>query len=194
MKIGRQIAWNVKPICETFKISCLMGRHHTKDVLENILKDQSFRLVHWLSITLSLQKTGQESINLERKSYLDCSSDTLCTRREFGRVTSWLQTLRSWKRWTHQKSTLKDSMHSNISQRKWKNPAADGRITHSGSDQELRTSTLIRERPIRGEGHVDFLGESEGSLSPPHDSFPDAGEAVNDFLVHFRKLHIPPSR
>ena len=29
---------------------------------------------------------------------------------EFGRVTYWLQTLMSWKRWTHQKSTLKDSM------------------------------------------------------------------------------------
>ena len=40
---------------------------------------------------------------------------------------------------------------------------------------------LMRERPIRGESHVDFLGESEGSLPPPHDSFPDAGEAINDF-------------
>ena len=29
--------------------------------------------------------------------------------REFGRVTYWLRTLRSWKRWTHRKSTLKDS-------------------------------------------------------------------------------------
>ena len=37
---------------------------------------------------------------------------------------------------------------------------------------------MIRPRPIRGEGHVDFLGESEGFLSPPHDSFPDAGEAM----------------
>ena len=27
-----------------------------------------------------------------------------------GRVTYWLQTLRSWKRWTHRKSTQKDSM------------------------------------------------------------------------------------
>ena len=53
-------------------------------------------------------------------------------------------------------------------------PPADGRITLSGRDQELRTSTLIRERSIRGEGRVDFLGESEGSLPPPHDSFPDA--------------------
>ena len=29
---------------------------------------------------------------------------------EFERVTYWLQTLRSWKRWTHQKSTRKDSV------------------------------------------------------------------------------------
>ena len=29
---------------------------------------------------------------------------------EFGRVTYWLQTLRSWRRWTHRKSTRKDSM------------------------------------------------------------------------------------
>ena len=87
MKNGVQIPWNAFPICETFKISCLMGRLHTKGVLENLSKDQSFRLVHWLSITLSLRKTSQESINLERKSYLDCSLDTLCTRGEFGRVT-----------------------------------------------------------------------------------------------------------
>ena len=86
------------------------GRTHMRDALGNHLKDRSFRLVHWLSITLVLRKTSQESINLERKSYLDCSLDTLCTRWEFGRVTCWLQTLRSWTRWTHQKSTLKDSM------------------------------------------------------------------------------------
>ena len=60
-------------------------------------------------------------------------------------------------------------------------PAADGRINLSGRDQELRTSTLIRHRPIQGEGHVDFLGESEGSLPQTQDSFPDVGEAINDF-------------
>ena len=36
---------------------------------------------------LKLLRISQESIILERKSYLDCSSDTLCTREEFGRVT-----------------------------------------------------------------------------------------------------------
>ena len=40
---------------------------------------------------------------------------------------------------------------------------------------------MIRQRPSRGESHLDFLGESEGSLPPPYDSFPDAGEAINDF-------------
>ena len=50
-----------------------------------------------------------------------------------------------------------------------------------GGDQELRTSTSKRQRSIQGESHLDFLGESEESLPPPHDSFPDAGEAINDF-------------
>ena len=46
-------------------------------------------------------------------------------------------------------------------------PAADGRIKFVGGEQEMRTSTLIREHPIRGESRRDFLGESEGSLPPP---------------------------
>ena len=59
---------------------------------------------------------------------------------------------------------------------------ADGRTKFIGGDQELRTSTLIREHPIRGEGHVDILGESEGSpRPPPQDSLPEAGEAMIDF-------------
>ena len=60
-------------------------------------------------------------------------------------------------------------------------PVAVGRITLSGRDQDLRTLNLIQERPIRGESHLDFLGESEDSLPPPHDSCPDAGEAINDY-------------
>ena len=41
-------------------------------------------------------------------------------------------------------------------------PIADGRINLSGRDQELRTSTLIRDHPILGESQRDFLGESDG--------------------------------
>ena len=75
-------------------------------------------------------------------------------------------------------------------------PIADGRIKTPGGDQELRTSTLVRHRPIQGDGHVDFLGESEGSLPPLHDSLPDAGEAMNDFRSmsgHFiHRHHVEP--
>ena len=60
-------------------------------------------------------------------------------------------------------------------------PIADGRIKPLGGDQDLRTSTLIRQRPIRGESNIDFLGVSERSLPQPHDSFPDAGAAINYF-------------
>ena len=60
-------------------------------------------------------------------------------------------------------------------------PTADGRISLSGRDQDLRTCTSIRQRLIQGESNIDFLGESEGSLPQPQDSFPDAGEAMNDF-------------
>ena len=60
-------------------------------------------------------------------------------------------------------------------------PVADGRIKSIG-DQELRTSTLMRDHPIRGEGKRDFLGESEGPPPPPpQDSLPDASGAINDF-------------
>ena len=61
MKVGGQIQRNVTPICETSQIYYLMGRRPKKDVLGNHLMDGSFRLVHWLSITLFLRKTSQES-------------------------------------------------------------------------------------------------------------------------------------
>ena len=60
-------------------------------------------------------------------------------------------------------------------------PIADGRIKTPGGDEDLRTPTLIREHPIRGESRRDFLGEPEGSVAPPQDSLQDAGEAINDF-------------
>ena len=107
MKIGAQISMECYTYLRNVTDYDLKGRRPVKDVLGNHLRDRLFHLVHWLSITLFLRRTSQKSINLERKSYLHCSSDTLCTRCEFGRVTYWLQTLRSWRRWTHQKSTQK---------------------------------------------------------------------------------------
>ena len=83
--------WADSMECHTYlrNVTDLMsgGKTPYERRLGNHLEDLLFHLVHWLSITLFLRKTSQEYINLERKFYLDCSLDTLCTRVEFGRVS-----------------------------------------------------------------------------------------------------------
>ena len=44
-------------------------------------------------------------------------------------------------------------------------PVADGTVKTSGGDQRLRTSTLIRDRPARGEEQEVLRGESDGPCS-----------------------------
>ena len=41
-------------------------------------------------------------------------------------------------------------------------PVADGTVKTPGGDQRLRPSTLIRDRPQRGEEQEVFRGESDG--------------------------------
>ena len=117
-------------------------------------------------------------------------------------MTCWSQTLRSWRRWTHQKSTQKRlNAKEVIFPPKMENSYVRSQMDETfffGGDQELRTPTLIRDHPIRGEGQRDFLGESEGSPPPPpQDSLPDAGEARNDFWSmsgNFKnRHHVEPS-
>ena len=63
-------------------------------------------------------------------------------------------------------------------------PVADGTVKIFGSSQRLRTPTLTRDRPERGEEQEILQGESDGLSSPtPHldDSTLDSAEAKNDF-------------
>ena len=60
-------------------------------------------------------------------------------------------------------------------------PKENGEFIFQSQMDESKHPPSVRHRPIRGESHLNFLGESEGSLPPPQDSFPDAGEAINDF-------------
>ena len=89
---------------------------------------------------------------------------------EFGRVTYWSQTLRSLETMDASEIYSKRLNAKGVIFPKEEGdfifPIADGRIQPLGGDQELRTSTSMRQRSIGGEGHVDFLGESEGSLPP----------------------------
>ena len=186
MKIGGQIPWNAIPICEAFKISCLMGRLHAKDVLENHLrgpiilfgslngyypfsaKDQSRihqfgkRVLPGLFLGYALYAGGiwkgdKMVADIEELETMDASE--IYARR------------------LNAKEVIFPKDNGKLIF-----PVADGRIKFSGGDQELRTSTLIREHPIWGDSWRDSLGESGGSPPPlPQDSYPDAGEARNDF-------------
>ena len=63
-------------------------------------------------------------------------------------------------------------------------PVADGTVKIFGREQSQRTSTLIRERPERGEEQEVLRGESDGLSSPTpvqDDSTHDDAEAQNDF-------------
>ena len=165
-----------------------MGKLHTKDVLENHLKDQPFRLVHCVGITPSLRKR-KESLTWIVLGYALYAGgmwkgDIMVADNE---ELETMDTPEIYSKRLNAEEVIFPKENAKLIF-----PATDGRRTLFGGDQELRTSTLIRDHPNRGR---DFLGESEGSPPPPpHDSFPDAGESTKLFLVHVRKLHIPPSR
>ena len=99
MKIGAQILWNVDG-------KTLYERRFGKPFFK---MDRSFpfgSLVEYHPISAK----DQSRIHQFGKKVLPglFLGNSFVRLGEFGRV---MQTLRSWKRWTHQKSTLKDSMH-----------------------------------------------------------------------------------
>ena len=166
-----------------------------KTFLGNHFSGPNVPLGSWVEYHLSFRRTSQESINLERKSYLDCSSDTHCTRVEFGRVTYRLQTLRSWRRWSHRKSTRKDSMR-----KRWYFMKKKGEyIFQSQMDESNPWRRSVLENI-----HFDTAAINSMTKSPwffwrirrvsSTTSILISRCRWSDkwLLVHVRKLHIPP--
>ena len=164
MKVGGKIPWMLHLSAEGHRSLIWWENSLWKTFWATIWRtDYSIWFICWVS-PYNCEGPVKNALNLERKSYLDCSSDTHCTRVEFGRVTNWSQTLRSWRRWTHRKSHSKRLNAKEVIFPKEKgefiSPIADGRTKFLGGDQDLRTSTSIWQR--QGEGHLDSLGESGG--------------------------------
>ena len=110
MKVGGQIPWNVTPICEMSQVCYLMGRRPVKDVFGQPFKGPIIpcgSLVEYHPITAKDQSRIHQ---FGKKVLPGLFLGYALYAGEFGRVTYWLQTLRSWRRWTHLKSTQKDSM------------------------------------------------------------------------------------
>ena len=155
---------------------------------ENQLKDQSFRLVRWLSITLSLRK---DITRLHQFGPSVLRGIFLGYVLHAGRIwkgdimVADIQELEQMDaselhaRRLNAKEVLTPKKGEKIIF-----PVADGTVKVSGGDQRLRTSTLLRDRPDRGEEQGNLRGESDGLSSPiplHDDSTRDDAEAKNDF-------------
>ena len=96
---------------------------------------------------------------MERKFYLDCSSDTLST----GGICKGDVLIADLEELEMTGASEMYSKRLNAKevifpkQGEFICPIADGRIKTPGGDQELRTSTLVRNRPIQGDADVGFL-------------------------------------
>ena len=201
------IPWNVAALCETFKISCLTGRHPVKGGSECPLTDQLSRLEQWSNITQFLRKTYLDCISLEQKSCQVYSLDIFVRGRNLEgrhdgrrpwRIGADGAQMRRGARRLNAKEVLTPMKGENIIFQ-----IADGTVQISGAHQDLRTSVLIRDSADRGEEQV-LRGESDGLSSPlQDDSTLDDAEARNDFWSITRdficrrhveprvKLHVP---
>ena len=121
MKIGGLIPWNAAPVFEKFKIYSLMGRRLMKDVFGQPFKGPIIpfgSLVEYHPITA---KDQSRMYQFGKKVLLGLflGYALYAGGGEFGRVTYWLQILRSWRRWTIRNLLKKTQCErGDISQRK----------------------------------------------------------------------------
>ena len=133
-----------------------------------------------------LRRTHRDHINLVQKS---CQVLRLCVVLvgESGMETSWSQTLKNWRRWTHQNSTPEGSMQRkcyatktwklHIPSRRWN--SQNLRERRAPENIHLNPGTSGTRRRTRKSS-----GNSEEWVSPSHlqeDSARDDEEAKNDF-------------
>ena len=185
MKVGGQILWNAFSYLRNIQDLLSDGKTPYERRFGKPFKGRVVPFGGGLVDWSYLRRTSEDSTNLERKSYLDCSLDMLGTRGGIWKGDILVADIEDLEMMDASEIYSERLGAKEVIFPKENgilfSPAADGRIKLSGGDHELRTPTLIQEHPIRGESQRDFLGESEGSLPPPQDSLPDAGEAINDF-------------
>ena len=149
------------------------------------------------------QWSNLDCISLEQKSCQVYFSVMHYTRRESGKETLWSQTLKNWRKWTHQNSTPEGSMQREAKRRKEVETSySQSQMEQSKifrGEQRLRTSTLTRDRPERGEEQEILQGKSHELHFPSllqEDSTRDDKEANSDFWTITREIiyrhHVEP--
>ena len=182
MKVGGQILWNVTPICETSQIYCLMGRRLMKDVLGNNLKGP---IIPFGSLVEYHPRTAKDQSRIHQfgKKVLPglflgyalyaggiWKGDVLIADLE---ELETMDASEIYSRRLNAKEVIFPKQGEYFSSRRWTNQNPWRR---SGTENIYLDTASTNSR--RGS---HWLGESEGSLPQPHDSLPDASEAVHDF-------------
>ena len=144
---------------------------------------------------LSLRRTSQESINLERKSYLDCSSDTHCTQ---GELEGWRTGCTHWgvgddgrignllKKTQCARGVLK-KRRIYFSDRRWTNQTPWRRSGTENVHLDTAATNSKRKSPWFS-WRITRISCTTSRL------FSGCRWSDKWFLVHVRKLHVPPSR
>ena len=152
------------------------------------LTDHLSSLEQWSNITLFLQKTYRDYINLVQKSCQVCFSVMPHTRGRIRKGDIEVADIEELERMhaseIHARRLNAKEVLSPMKGDNFIFPISDGTAKISGGDRRLRTSTLIRERRERGEEQEILRGESDGLSSPipfQDDSTPDDAEAKNHF-------------
>ena len=178
-KNGGRIPWNVTVICVIFKISGLMGRHPMRGGSECHLTDQLYRRKNPNFCERLVETTSVWSQSLVRYiSRLCIVRGVNLERRHCGRRHWRMEEMDASE--IHARSLNAKEVLPPIKGDNFIFPVADGTAKVSGGDQRLRTSTVIRDRPERGEEQEVLREESHGLSSPTplqDDSTRDDAEA-----------------
>ena len=182
MKNGGRIPWSATAICETFKISCLMGRHPNarrfgEPFRGPMIPFGSMVVYHPIPAKdLSrLHQFGQKVLPIILIGYVlyagrIWNGDILVADIEE------LEKIDASD--IHARRLNAEEVLTPMKGDKLIFPIADGTVKLSGGDQVLRTLPEEEE---------NLLGESDGSSPPLQDSLLDDGEARNDFWSIFQE-------
>ena len=199
IKVGGQILWIVTPICETWQIYYLMGRRPTKDVWATIWRTNfPIWFIGWALPYHSERPIKNPSVWKESLTWI-------VLRIRFVRSVIWksdvmvadleeLQTMDASEIYSKKKRLNAKEVTFHTEEGEFIFPAASRRNNLLEEMKTWEHQSWYGINLFQGESNIDFLGESEGSLPSPHDSFPDAGDAINDFWSMSGNTHIPPSR
>ena len=197
MKKSGQIPWNALPICETFKISCLMGRSIRKAFWRNIqMANNTLWSNDWISSVFT--ERSDENSSIWQESITSIVPWIRSVRGE--NLEGWHIGCRHWGVGNDGRieNLLEKTQceRGDISQRNRRIYFSDRRWTNRNPWRRSGTKDIhLDTGPPNSRRRSRWFSWRTGRVSSTTSRL-TSGCRWSDkwFLVHVRKLHVPPSR